>query len=135
MSPTNPTTLGPDAALDYAVRGWQVLPVHGISVTGACACNDGDCAKPGKRPHIKSWQLSATADENQIATWWRRWPEANIGIATGRVSQVIVLDIVTRAFQETIAAKKQKGTSMRMAAYGLAVQRVSEATVTRGLYP
>jgi len=24
---------------------------------------------------------------------------------------------------------------MRMAAYGLAVQRVSEATVTRGLYP
>jgi glutamate dehydrogenase (NAD(P)+) len=44
-------------------------------------------------------------------------------------------DIVTRAFQETIAAKKQKGTSMRMAAYGLAVQRVSEATVTRGLYP
>jgi hypothetical protein len=25
--------------------------------------------------------------------------------------------------------------SMRMAAYGLAVQRVAEATVTRGLYP
>jgi len=24
---------------------------------------------------------------------------------------------------------------MRMAAYGLAVQRVAEATVTRGLYP
>jgi hypothetical protein len=25
--------------------------------------------------------------------------------------------------------------SMRMAAYGVAVQRVAEATVTRGLYP
>jgi glutamate dehydrogenase (NAD(P)+) len=44
-------------------------------------------------------------------------------------------DIVTHAFEETIAAKKQKGTSMRMAAYGIAVQRVAEATVTRGLYP
>jgi glutamate dehydrogenase (NAD(P)+) len=44
-------------------------------------------------------------------------------------------DIVTRAFQETIAARKQHGTSMRMAAYGLAVRRVAEATVTRGLYP
>jgi glutamate dehydrogenase/leucine dehydrogenase len=28
-----------------------------------------------------------------------------------------------------------RGTSMRNAAYGLAVQRVSEATTTRGLYP
>jgi glutamate dehydrogenase/leucine dehydrogenase len=44
-------------------------------------------------------------------------------------------DIVTRAFQETLATKKERGTSMRMAAYGLAVRRVSEATVTRGLYP
>ena len=44
-------------------------------------------------------------------------------------------DIVTRAFEETIETRKQHGTSMRMAAYGLAVRRVSEATVTRGLYP
>ena len=29
----------------------------------------------------------------------------------------------------------QPQTSMRLAAYGLAVQRVAEATVTRGLYP
>jgi glutamate dehydrogenase (NAD(P)+) len=44
-------------------------------------------------------------------------------------------DIVTRAFEETLATQKQHATSMRMAAYGLAVRRVSEATVTRGLYP
>jgi glutamate dehydrogenase (NAD(P)+) len=44
-------------------------------------------------------------------------------------------DIVTRAFRETMDAKERHGTSMRMAAYGLAVRRVSEATVTRGLYP
>jgi glutamate dehydrogenase (NAD(P)+) len=44
-------------------------------------------------------------------------------------------DIVTRAFRETLAAKEQHRTSMRMAAYGVAVRRVAEATVTRGLYP
>jgi glutamate dehydrogenase/leucine dehydrogenase len=44
-------------------------------------------------------------------------------------------DISTRAFNETWATRERRGTSMRMAAYGLAVQRVSEATTTRGLYP
>ena len=44
-------------------------------------------------------------------------------------------EIVTRAFEETWATYEAQRTSMRMAAYGLAVQRVAEATVTRGLYP
>jgi glutamate dehydrogenase (NAD(P)+) len=43
--------------------------------------------------------------------------------------------IVTRAFDETWATYEERKISMRMAAYGLAVQRVAEATVTRGLYP
>jgi len=44
-------------------------------------------------------------------------------------------EIVTRAFRETWETREQHQTSMRMAAYGLAVRRVAEATVTRGLYP
>ncbi|HEV8602736.1 MAG TPA: Glu/Leu/Phe/Val dehydrogenase [Gaiellaceae bacterium] len=44
-------------------------------------------------------------------------------------------DICTRAFNETWAVHEGRATSMRMAAYGLAVQRVAEATTTRGLYP
>jgi glutamate dehydrogenase (NAD(P)+) len=44
-------------------------------------------------------------------------------------------DIVTRAFDETWATYEERKVSMRMASYGLAVQRVAEATVTRGLYP
>ena len=44
-------------------------------------------------------------------------------------------EIFTRAFDETWAMREERGTSMRMAAYGLAVQRVAEATMTRGLYP
>ena len=44
-------------------------------------------------------------------------------------------DIVVRAFNETWATRAGRGTSMRVAAYGVAVQRVAEATTTRGLYP
>ncbi len=44
-------------------------------------------------------------------------------------------DIVVRAFEETWSTRDRYGSSMRMAAYGLAVQRVAEATTIRGLYP
>jgi glutamate dehydrogenase (NAD(P)+) len=44
-------------------------------------------------------------------------------------------DIVTRAFNETWALHEQRGVSMRLGSYGLAVQRVAEATTTRGIYP
>ena len=44
-------------------------------------------------------------------------------------------DIVSRAFDETWETAQKRDMPMRVAAYGLAVQRVAEATVTRGLYP
>jgi glutamate dehydrogenase (NAD(P)+) len=44
-------------------------------------------------------------------------------------------DIVTRAFAETWAKQEELGVSMRQAAYAIAVGRVAEATITRGLYP
>jgi len=44
-------------------------------------------------------------------------------------------DIVARAFEETWHTRESRDISLRMACYGLAVQRVAEATTTRGLYP
>jgi len=44
-------------------------------------------------------------------------------------------DITTRAFNETWRTMEERKTSMRLAAYGLAVRRVADATITRGLYP
>ncbi len=44
-------------------------------------------------------------------------------------------DIVSRAFVETWSVARERKVPMRLAAYGLAVQRVAEATVTRGIYP
>ena len=44
-------------------------------------------------------------------------------------------DIMSRAFDETWDTAESRKLPMRVAAYGLAVQRVAEATVTRGIYP
>jgi glutamate dehydrogenase (NAD(P)+) len=44
-------------------------------------------------------------------------------------------DIMSKAFDETWELSQQRNLPMRIAAYGLAVQRVAEATVTRGIYP
>jgi putative DNA primase/helicase len=48
-----------------------------------------------KRPRISSWKQyqEKAADEDQILQWWEMWPNANIGIVTGKVSGVTVIDI------------------------------------------
>jgi len=66
------------AARDYLGLGWSVVPVRGRT----------------KLPLIP-WEpyQHQRADEADLAAWIRRWPDANIGIATGAVSQIVVLDI------------------------------------------
>src|SRR5664279_2172368 len=44
-------------------------------------------------------------------------------------------DIVSRSFEETWELGQTRSVPMRVAAYGVAVQRVAEATITRGIYP
>jgi glutamate dehydrogenase (NAD(P)+) len=44
-------------------------------------------------------------------------------------------DIMSRAFEETWETAEQRNMPMRVASYGLAVRRVAEATITRGIYP
>jgi glutamate dehydrogenase (NAD(P)+) len=44
-------------------------------------------------------------------------------------------EIITYAFDQTWSVQEERGVTMRLAAYGLSVQRVAEASVIRGLYP
>jgi glutamate dehydrogenase (NAD(P)+) len=44
-------------------------------------------------------------------------------------------EITSKAFHETWELQQSRKVPMRMAAYGLAVQRVADATTTRGIYP
>jgi glutamate dehydrogenase (NAD(P)+) len=46
-----------------------------------------------------------------------------------------LLEIMVKAFHETLTIAEREGVNMRLAAYLLAVQRVADATAMRGLYP
>lgn len=80
------------AALAYAALGWRVFPLHAVH-EGACSCGSPACTgtKPGKHPRTMRGCLDATTDEATIRAWWTEWPDANVGIATGR--GLIVVDI------------------------------------------
>ncbi|MBB3024051.1 hypothetical protein FHX50_002358 [Helcobacillus massiliensis] len=52
---------------------------------------------PGqKRPLTARGFHDATTDLAQITQWWTRWPEANLGLPTGAVSGVVVVDVDVR---------------------------------------
>lgn len=82
------------AALDYAASGWPVFPVapRGKLPLLPSAHKDGDppcrgeCGREGHGCH------DATTDVDRIATWWKRYPKANIGLATGVVFDVVDID-------------------------------------------
>jgi hypothetical protein len=83
-------------ALRLANRALPVLPLHSIH-DGVCTCSKGqDCGSAGKHPRTLNGVKDATTDTKTIASWWTRWPDANIGIATGRVSSLVVLDVDPR---------------------------------------
>jgi putative DNA primase/helicase len=46
-----------------------------------------------KSPRTKNGFHNATTNEDRINSWWRKWPDAGIGVPTGEVSGFVVLDI------------------------------------------
>ena len=95
------------AALEYAARGWPVLPLQTVRPDKKCTCGHDDCDKPGKHPRIKGGLLNASTDPDRIKYWWGMWPAANIGVVTGAVSGIIVMDIDDEALaKESIGDKE-----------------------------
>ena len=93
VSPDHHSSAFPmDYALAYARRGWLVFPLHTVQA-GVCSCGHEACESQGKHPRTKNGVKDATTDVEQIRRWWTMWPEANIGVATGTVSGLYVIDI------------------------------------------
>ena len=86
-----------DAALAYATRGWQLIPLHSLNATGRCTCGKGDCTAPGKHPRTENGLKDASSDPAVLDAWWRTmYPTANIAVVTGAHSGVVGLDIDPR---------------------------------------
>lgn len=69
-----------DAALAYADRGWSVFPIR----------------PKLKAPMTKHGFKDASCYLNKVKEWWGEYPQANIGVATGQVSGLLVVDIDPR---------------------------------------
>ncbi len=92
---TTSTVRPRDAAIAYATRGWPVIPLHSIR-DARCTCGKAKCDSPGKHPHTTHGLKDASTDERIIRRWWKRWPDANVGVATGASSGIVVIDIDPR---------------------------------------
>lgn len=81
-----------EAAKDYINRhGFSVIPLWGIDADGNCLCSaKGTCSSAGKHP-MKNRE-SMISDELEAELFFSRYPDANIGIATGKESGIIVID-------------------------------------------
>jgi hypothetical protein len=87
-----------EAALAYARRGWPVFPLHHPDPHRGCSCIDAlKCRSPGKHPRTRKGLKDATTDEAQIRRWWELYPLANVGLAMGRKSGLVALDVDPRS--------------------------------------
>ncbi len=83
-----------DIALDYAGRGWGVFPLWSVR-DGVCTCRKRSrCNMAGKHPRTHNGLHGASTDKAVINRW--KWASANIGIATGAASGLLVIDIDPR---------------------------------------
>ncbi len=81
------------AANLYIKLGWFIFPVHSVDGTGRCTCGTPNCSNSGKHPATPHGFKDATIDPAQIKRWFGpKTPPRNIGIVTGKVSDLTVID-------------------------------------------
>jgi Bifunctional DNA primase/polymerase, N-terminal/AAA domain/Primase C terminal 1 (PriCT-1) len=62
----------------YQAHGLSVIPIH-----------------PREKTPLIQWQQyqSRRATEKETTAWWSKWPDANVGIVTGAISGLAVVDL------------------------------------------
>jgi putative DNA primase/helicase len=80
-------------ALEYIKRGWYVFPIWEPKGE-VCSCpKHRVCQSPAKHPKTPAGHNGAAINESMVIDWWKRWPNANIGIVTGVRSKLVVIDV------------------------------------------
>ena len=75
------------SALKYCELGLSVIPLW-----------------KNKKPHLSEWTQYQTrrATEQEIRSWWTEWPDACIGIVTGKISGITAVDADSEAGRQAV---------------------------------
>ena len=75
------------AAFSYPQRRFSVIPIQ-----------------PSEKKPLVHWEQyqSGRAAESEIKGWWTKWPDANVGIVTGALSGLVVIDLDTPEAKEKL---------------------------------
>jgi putative DNA primase/helicase len=67
-----------NAALTYFKQGFSVIPIQ-----------------PREKRPVIAWEAYQTTKgtEQELKKWWGKWPSANVGVVTGAISGLIVIDL------------------------------------------
>ena len=67
-----------EQALAYLDRGWSVIPL-----------------RPRDKTPLITWReyQERLPTRDEVQSWWACWPNANVGVVTGGVSGIVVLDL------------------------------------------
>ena len=87
------------AALEYQRKGFSIIPL---------------CAK-GKKPLLNTWKefQNRRPSAREVCRWWKMYPDSNIGIVTGAISGIVVVDVekdgTIEGFTPTVTAQTGGG--------------------------
>lgn len=84
--PANPLL---DHALKYVALNWSIFPVV-----------------PGGKKALIRWEKfqKTRASPEQVERWWKQYPNANIGLVTGSISGLVVIDIDSKTGVEVYSS-------------------------------
>ncbi len=85
------------------------VPAEAAAAHAAVGIPVFPCVPGGKRPLTTRGFHDATTNPERVAAWWRRTPEANIGVPTGAASGMVVVDVDVHVTGNGFAAFEQAG--------------------------
>lgn len=69
-----------------------------------------------KSPHIPEGFLKASQDEQIIRAWWKRWPDALVGVPTGEITGLVAIDYDPDKHVDATGAWLEQNAELLMAA-------------------
>ena len=86
---------------------WPLLAIYPV-IDGRCGCGDPKCERAGKHPIEMGWQKHPITTEVMLRAFLARYPRMGLGLVTGRVSRVLVIDVDGAEGEVTLAELERR---------------------------